>query len=222
MPLPSSRACTYLNKVVDKKAIVTLMPGTYCGGLKVTEESKVTLLAGTYVIKDGPLTVNKKSSFEGQNVGFYFSGDKAGLLFDKDSVVSLTAPRDGAMSGLLFAEERGVVDPAPAPTPELDLITGLLPPLPPLLPSSAPKMREYRIISDNARVLLGTIYLPSGRLIIDSTKPVSDRSAYTVIVVRRLDLFDGPNLYLNSDYAASDIPVPDGVGPVGGSAALAQ
>jgi hypothetical protein len=74
-------------------------------------------------------------------------------------------------------------------------------------------LREYRIISDQARNLLGTIYLPAGRLIIDSKKPIADQSAYTVIIARLVNLYDGPDLVLNARYGASDIPVPNGVGP---------
>jgi hypothetical protein len=28
-----------------------------------------------------------------------------------------------------------------------------------------------------------------------------------------VELFDGPNLYLNTNYSATDVPVPEGVGP---------
>ena len=74
-------------------------------------------------------------------------------------------------------------------------------------------LREYRIISEQARNLLGTIYLPAGRLIIDSKKPIADQSAYTVIIARLVNLYDGPDLVLNARYGATDIPVPNGVGP---------
>ena len=79
---------------------------------------------------------------------------------------------------------------------------------------------SYRILSDNARMLLGTIYMPQGRLIIDANKPIADKSAYTVLVVQRIDLHSGPNLILNSDYSATDVPVPPGVGPYGNSVKL--
>lgn len=49
-------------------------------------------------------------------------------------------------------------------------------------------------------------------MIIDSASSVADQSAYTVIVARQVDLFDGPNLVLNSDYGSTDIPLPAGVG----------
>ena len=58
--------------------------------------------------------------------------------------------------------------------------------------------------------------------LIDAKKPVADRSAYTVIVARRVELYDGPNLYLNTDYGSVDIPVPKGVGPNGSQVWLSR
>ena len=48
---------------------------------------------------------------------------------------------------------------------------------------------------------------------------VADASAYTVIVVNRLEM-DTANLVVNANYAASDVPVPDGLGPNSTSIAL--
>ncbi|ACA19266.1 conserved hypothetical protein [Methylobacterium sp. 4-46] len=181
-----------------------LMPGVYCGGLKITNGAVVTFAAGIYVINDGPLVVDKNGVITGQNVGFYFTGDAGGVLFDVKSSIDLTAPKDGPMAGLLFFENRSVSAPVAVQSDTK------LPPPPP--PPGSPPMRQYRIISNNARNLLGTIYLPAGRLIVDANNPVADRSAYTIIVARQVEFFDGPSLYLNSNYGSSDIPVPDGVG----------
>ncbi|MBX9933253.1 MAG: Tad domain-containing protein [Methylobacterium sp.] len=196
-------------------ADMTLSPGTYCGGLHITKDTQVTLSPGVYIIKDGPLVVDKKASLTGSNVGFYFTGDRGGLLFDKDSVISLTAPKSGTMAGLLFFEDRTVSAPTPLPLPPSGKGKAKAPP-------GGPKnLREYRIISDDARTLLGTIYLPVGRLIIDSKKPVADQSAYTVIIARQINLYDGPDLQLNARYGSTDIPVPKGVGPSSADTALA-
>ncbi|MBK3399196.1 MULTISPECIES: TadE/TadG family type IV pilus assembly protein [Methylobacterium] len=194
--------------------VVTLDPGTYCGGLRITESAIVTLRPGTYVMKDGPLIVDKKASLSGQGVAFYFTGSKGGMLFDKDTAVSLTAPTSGLMAGLLIAESRTVFDPVPVP-----IDTYITPPPPPP-PGGAKPMREYRILSDNTRTMLGTIYLPAGRLIVDSSRPVADQSAYTVIVARQINLYEGPNLHLNANYGATSVPVPEGVGPRPGAATL--
>jgi hypothetical protein len=94
----------------------------------------------------------------------------------------LTAPKDGSLAGLLFFEDR-----------------------------SATTNGTHSISSDDARVLLGTIYLSRGTLVVDASKPVADQSAYTAIVARTLRLKAGPNLVLNSDYGSTDIPVPAGL-----------
>ncbi len=83
-------------------------------------------------------------------------------------------------------------------------------------------MRTYRIVSDNARKMLGTIYLPVGRVVIDASKPVADQSAYTVVVAQQVNLYEGPNLYLNASYGATSVPVPPGVGPVSGRLLLSK
>jgi Flp pilus assembly protein TadG len=204
---PALGSCLYTKLVVDgrKTPTVTLTPGRYCEGLTITEAAQVTLAPGVYVIDNGPLKVDKNASLRGESVGFYFTGDRAGLLFDAKSTIDLGAPKDGPLAGLLFFDNKYVGSPVET------LPDSLIPaPLPPLL---SPPMRTYRIISDNARNLLGTIYLPSGRLVVDAKYPVADRSAYTIIVAKQVELFDGPNLYLNSDYSATDVPVPAGVGP---------
>lgn len=216
----NANAADTTKSVKITKGIYTLNPGTYCNGLEITDGALVTLRPGVYVIKDGPLVVRKKASMAGTNVGFFFTGNKGGLLFDKDSTISLTAPKDGDMASLLFFEERAVANPAPPPEPDgvLGVVSNTLPPP----PAGAPPVRQYRIISDNARVLLGTIYLPAGRLIIDASKPIADQSAYTVIVARLVNLYEGPNLVLNARYGASDIPVPKGVGPSSADTQLTQ
>lgn len=154
-------------------------------------------------------------------MAFYFTGDNSGLLFDKRTTISLSAPTTGVMAGLLMSEERTVT----APTDPADLVDTLLgdviTPTPPPLAATKP-MRIYRIISDNARNVLGTIYLPSGRLVIDASRPVADMSAYTVVVAQQINLYEGPNLVLNANYSNSSVPVPKGVGPVSGRLLLSQ
>lgn len=41
---------------------------------------------------------------------------------------------------------------------------------------------------------------------------MADRSDYTVVIARSFELREGPELVLNTDYANSNIPLPDGVG----------
>ncbi|WP_331295087.1 Tad domain-containing protein [Methylobacterium hispanicum] len=201
---------------------ITLEPGTYCSGLQIKKNAVVTLKPGIYVFKDGPLIVKDKAALTGSGVGLYFAGDKAGLLFDKDTTISLTAPTTGEMAGLLMAEQTTVTNPLDPAVVANAIDLGVnIPPTPLPLGQTRP-MRIYRIISNNARTMLGTIYLPSGRLVIDATQPVADQSAYTVVVAQQVNLYEGPNLYLNANYDATSVPVPKGVGPLSGKLLLTK
>ena len=113
---------------------------------------------------------------------FYFTGNMAQLMFDVQSSIDLTAPRDGLMAGLLMFEAR-----------------------------NQPKTGLHKILSDDARNLLGTIYLSRGTLHVDANSPIADRSAYTAVVARIVRLYGGPHLVLNSNYDQTDVPVPVGI-----------
>ncbi len=72
----------------------------------------------------------------------------------------------------------------------------------------------FDISTSAARELLGTIYIPSAKLLIDGgSSKVADESAWTVIVAKALEMHGSPNLVVNANYAGSPTPVPAGVGP---------
>jgi Flp pilus assembly protein TadG len=79
--------------------------------------------------------------------------------------------------------------------------------------------RTFEISSDNARELLGTIYVPSAKLLVTGQKnEVADQSAWTVILAQQLELTGSASLVVNAAYAGSGVPVPKGVGPLSGVA----
>ena len=191
-PAPPIGSCTAYNlEIIDMTTM--LLPGVYCGGLRIDGNARVFFRPGVYVIKDGPLEIDSNSEIEGSNVGFYFHGNNATFRFASNAKVTLTAPKDGPMAGLLFFEAHG-----------------------------SPALRPFEILSNYARVLVGTIYLPHGRFIIDADNEVADQSAYTAIVARRVELYAGPNLTLNTDYGLTDVPVPEGIGAAGQNVVLAE
>jgi Flp pilus assembly protein TadG len=191
-PAPPSDICPKsATKLVINNQVTTLSPGTYCGGLEITGNSDVTFMPGDYIIKDGPFVVTDTSKIRGENTGFYFTGSNAVLKFDDKTSVELTAPKQGPLAGLLFFEDR-----------------------------NAAKNNVHIINSDDARVLLGTIYFPKGTLRVSANAPVADQSAYTAIIAEMLDLDEGPDLVLRSDYGATDIPVPAGL--IGGNVVLTK
>jgi len=118
----------------------------------------------------------------GEGVGFIFTGNRAGFDFFQQSRISLSAPKTGNMAGLL--------------TFQRDKANW-----------------GNRILSDKAERLVGTLYQPGAGLLVDSsTGQVAARSEYTVVVAESLFVGAGPDLVLNTDYGASDVPVPVGLG----------
>jgi hypothetical protein len=191
-PPPPTAGCDYAGWEISSETKI-LSPGVYCGGLLVSGSSHVTFHSGVYVMKDGPLEVVKTSTITGENVGFYLTGDDAVFLFAGGSTVDLTAPTDGPLAGLLFFEDR-----------------------------SNPAGRDHEIVSENARKLVGTIYLSKGNFAVSSKKPITDQSAYTAIVANTIQLNKYPLLVLNTNYDLTDVPVPSGLGAKGGSVFLTK
>lgn len=162
-----------------------LAPGTYCG-LEIANGARVTLRDGIFVIKDKALIVKDGGSLTAESAGLFFIGTSASLTFERGSTISLKAPTTGPMAGLLVFSAR-----------------------------SQSETLTHKILSDDARVLIGTIYIPKGELEVDATSPIADQSAYTAIVADKIRLYGGPHLVLNTNYSQTEVPVPDGIKGVG-------
>jgi hypothetical protein len=170
----------------------TISPGHYCGGLRLGPLALVNARPGEYVISGGPLVLGPGSALTGEGVSFRFVDADSTFTFGLGSIVSLSAPTSGPMAGYLFFQDPGIEE-----------------------------GRRFRIQTDLATKLLGTIYLPSGTLEVDVVGLVAAQSAYTVIVANKLDI-RGADLVINSDYGATNVPVPSGVGPLAGEVALSR
>ena len=190
---PSSGACTATDLVVNEGAIATLYPGTYCGGLSVSKGGKVFFKPGVYVMKDGPLWSVGITELVGENVGFYFEGDKAVFDIGLDTYVSLTAPKSGPLAGILAFEDR-----------------------------NAPLNRKFTMRSKNAERMEGVIYLPNGELFVDKASRIGQASKWTAIVARRVVIGNGPQIQINSNYGGSSIPAPPGITGTGDEVYLAN
>lgn len=192
---PDHVGCDHQDRVVTADTI--LKPGKYCGGLEISGSARVRLEPGIYVIKDGPLTVSDRVELSGVGVGFFLTGAGSTFEFHQDTTIDLSAPETGPMAGLLFFEDLNV--------PHSFSFN------PFLLNNLPAKVRLHKISSNNARNLLGTIYLARSILLVNANAPVADTSAYTAIVVGRLWLQEGPTLTLNANYTETRVPVPGGL-----------
>ncbi len=170
-----------------------LVPGTYCGGLTLEGGTITTLLPGVYTFKDGPLIVEDGATLTGVDIGLHFSGRDAYFEFHEKTTISLKAPTTGVMAGLLVFESRNNSTDA-----------------------------RHKLLSNNALMLLGTIYIPQGELHVDAESPIASESAYTAIIARTMRLFGGPHLVLNSNYDQTNVPVPKGIRGAGQPVSLVQ
>ena len=101
---PTDLDCDY-NAVSFNGGTHTLAPGVYCGGIEATGGATLNFQAGDYVIKDGPLLATGGSSFSGDGVSFYLTGD--GIVDLRGvSTASFSAPTSGPMAGIVFYADR--------------------------------------------------------------------------------------------------------------------
>lgn len=80
--------------------------------------------------------------------------------------------------------------------------------------------QDFIISADHVESLLGVIYVPAARLIVQGDSDVAKESAWTVIVAKEMEMNGSPSLFINANYSASDVPVPDGVGNRAGGSRL--
>lgn len=133
---PVETKCDFTDYKVEI-GLQTLRPGVYCGGLVVTTLARVRLMHGTYIMKDGPLILTNGASLNMVDASVYLTGKDSILYFDYTTSLDLSAPVSGPLAGILFFEDR-----------------------------NAPVGQVHQIGSRIAPQLLGTIYLPRGKLVV--------------------------------------------------------
>jgi Flp pilus assembly protein TadG len=189
LPPPITGNCTETKMQVNNLT-TSLIPGVYCGGLTIAGTSAVTLQPGIYIIKDGPLHIKDKASVTGSGVTFFLTGKGAILNVSNGTSMNLSAPAAGAMAGMLIYEDR-------------------------LNHAGA----QHVIQSRNAPNMLGTIYLPQGKLNIGlqfggggSGIPVAQSSAWTVVIAQKIAIQDDMQIAFNTYYDATAVKPPAGLG----------
>jgi hypothetical protein len=121
-----------------------------------------------------------------------FFGNLSRFEFEDHAMISLEGRKTGAYAGMVMVAGRG-------------------------------NQEDFRLSSDRISSLLGVVYVPNALLIIDGGRSdIAKDSDWTVIVARSIQLRGAPSLVINANYAGSDVPVPSGVGPRGGSPRLVE
>ncbi len=113
LPEPTVRSCSETNYVTSGPVRV-LHEGVYCGGLTITGAEDLTLNPGTYVIKDGPLTIDATmvdKFIKGDDVLIYLADEKAEINIQAGNF-SIRAKRTGPWAGVALLAKRGANAPA--------------------------------------------------------------------------------------------------------------
>lgn len=186
-PVEANRVCDYTDMVVDATPSATLRPGVYCKKLEINSDAHVKLEPGVYVIRDGELKVNSRSSITGSGVMIFFQGKEGRLNVNSDSRVNLVAPSSGVYQGILLFQSR----------------------------ESITLESDYHIVnSDGNTVLQGAIYFPNGQLMLNSLSTTNAAADWTVLIARRLSLNSFGTFVAKAGYA-SETPVPAALAGLG-------
>ncbi len=90
---------------------ITFNPGVYCGnGIKINTSWPVTFSPGLYILDGAPLTINGQANVTGFDVSFYLTennnGNNETIGIAGGADVTLSAPNDGPLPGILFYHDR--------------------------------------------------------------------------------------------------------------------
>ena len=134
-------------------------------------------------MKDGPLQATGGSSFSGDGVSFFLTGDDAILDLRGVGTASLSAPTSGPMAGIVFYADR-----------------------------NNPEDMDHFIKGGAGVDIEGTIYFPNSNLTYNGNATGGSNAAYTMYIGRRLKYNGNGEVTFNSDYGSSDVPLPPAFG----------
>jgi Flp pilus assembly protein TadG len=183
--------CLDTNKKLAHAGSATLGAGRHCGHLDI-EGTTVTLAPGVHVF-NGEIQLKIGTRLIGRDVlivfepGARFTIDDPGVRLD----IAGLKTSEPSMNGFVFAAAPGRTEPIELMAGHIERLEGVV---------YAPQA-EVRVL--NGKTLIGELL---GLLV------MGEKSKWTVVVAKRLEVGDGAEMAVNADYFASDVPVPAGVG----------
>lgn len=97
LAIPTAGPCSFNNTTISGGSKI-LTPGTYCGGLNISNGADVSFSPGTYVISGGAFVVSD-SRITGVGITVALA-DSSATLFWTSSQIKLTAPTSGQYAGM--------------------------------------------------------------------------------------------------------------------------
>ncbi len=169
-PAPAAGACTSHPEYTkgDGNSQYEIYPGTYCGGITVSNGVNAHFNPGIYVINGGGINFGA-SDITGTGVMFYLTGapftNNQPVSIDKGASVTLTAPTGGNYQGILFFQDRAINNAA------LTSVFG------------------------SKLALTGALYFPTSAVEFDNGSSTEDSTI--AVIARTLDVESGSNFTVN-------------------------
>ena len=119
---PTVGSCAHtsftLNNGGTSGSYYQLYPGTYCGGITISN-GYVNFTAGTYILAGGGFTAQGGPLMKGTGITFYNTtgtGGYKGITLTGGSTSNFSAPTSGTLEGILFFQDRAIPNSAEGST----------------------------------------------------------------------------------------------------------
>jgi hypothetical protein len=169
LPSPAVGACNFTN-YSPGWGTWTLNPGTYCGGINISNGATATFNPGTYIIKGGSLTLVGGTTDTGSGVMFYLTGTNAtygSVNISNGANVTFSGPASGPYMGVVFYQDRTITSAVNA-----------------------------TFSGGVAMKVTGTLYFPTTSVLFSNGSSVSN--VYTAIVAKQVAFTGGTSLQYDS------------------------
>lgn len=186
---PTVGACDWVNRTIDTKTPLTINPGVYCGGLRLKNDSVVTMSPGTYIMVGGnggaSIATEGKSVLKGTGVTIFLTEQRPSrpyqpLSFQSSSGMDLKAPTTGPYAGILFYQDPAIVG----------------------------EDHINKFESNSTHVIEGALYFPTTILRVESSTVFSSAAKYTAIVAREFVGDSNSVVNINADYSGLPLGSP--------------
>ena len=162
---------------------ITLEPGTYCGGLNLVQKN-ITFAPGVYVMKDGPLILDRGTRVYADGVTFILQGETAVFRANEGSKAFIKAPSTGDFAGLAFFQDTH-----------------------PDAKNFKPLPSGETVIEYGADItLIGVVYLPEQKLAFRGASLLENQAPATSFIGYQISVGDGSIVELAVDHLAAGLP----------------
>jgi hypothetical protein len=128
LALPSPPSPTFAAVNDSGSTPLTLQPGTYIGGIKVSGQGSVKLAPGVYYLQGGGISVSGKGSITGSGVVIINApgGSQDTISISGQGTVTLSAPTSGAFQGFAIFQDPSSSNPVSLSGQAALTLTGVL------------------------------------------------------------------------------------------------